>query len=107
NLMRFCEGVSGTPEHLLEIRMSKDSKVLTEFRAKHQIPNLSGRPDDDGSYVILDLVKEFIRSGKLVNLSPYNLGAEIEVAKLSKTKRLGLYNTVRAYFKSETVRAAL
>lgn len=107
NLMRFCEGVDETPEHLIEIRLSEDKEELAAFRKKHDIPSQVKRPDKDGSYVILDLLKEFIRSGKLVDLSPHNLGAEIKVAKLSKTKRHGLYAAVRAFFQSEAVRAAL
>ncbi len=106
NLMRFCEGVGETPEHLRGIRLSKDSAVLAEFRKKHEIPT-QARADEDGSYVVLDLLKKFVRSGKLVDLSPHNLGAEISVAALSKAKRSGLHNAVRAYFKSEIVRAAL
>src|SRR5271157_3579208 len=107
NLMRFCEGVGETPEHLIEIRLSEEPEVFAAFRKKHEIPTQPKGPDKDGSYVILDLLKEFIRSGKLVDLSPHTLGAEIEVAKLSKSKRHGLYNAVRAFFKSEVVRAAL
>ena len=75
NLMRFCEGVGETPEHLIEIRLSDDRAVLAAFRKKHGIPTQPKRPDKDGSYVILDLLKEFIRSGKLVDLSPHNLGS--------------------------------
>jgi hypothetical protein len=106
NLMRFCEGVWETPERLVDVRISKDSKLLAAFREKHSIPPRK-RPDEDGSYVILDLLKKFIRQGKLTDLSPHNLGAEIDVAGLSKTKRHGLYAAVRAFFKSETVSAAL
>jgi hypothetical protein len=106
NLMRFCEGVWESPERLVDVRISKDSKLLAEFREKHSIPPRK-RPDEDGSYVILDLLKKFIRSGRLVDLSPRNIGAEIEVAKLSKTKRHGLYGAVRAFFKSEAVSAGL
>lgn len=106
NLMRFCEGVWESPERQVDIRISKDSKLLAKFRETHEIPPRK-RPDEDGSYVILDLLKKFIRSGRLIDLSPRNIGAEIEVAKLSKTKRHGLYAAVRAFFKSEAVSAAL
>jgi len=106
NLMRFCEGVWESPERLIDVRISKDIKMLAEFRKKHgMLPRK--RPDEDGSYVILDLLKKFIRFGELVDLSDGNLGGKIEVAELSKTKRHGLYNAVRAFFKSEAVSAAL
>jgi hypothetical protein len=104
NLMRFCEGIGESPERLREIRLCTDGKVLGTFRSTHQIPN-QGPPDKGGQYVILDLLQKFIRAGKLVDLSAHNLGATIEVSQLSKTKRAGLYNAVRAYFK--TIRAPL
>ena len=106
NLLRFCEGVGESPERLMAVRNSTDPQVLAEFRKKNQIPHLDTTPPDkDGSYVIVDLLQRFISSGKLVDMSVPNLGAEIEVAKLSKAKRSGLYNAVRAYFKK--MRAAL
>ena len=100
NLMRFCEGVSESPERLLQIRLSTDRKLLETFRGKHKIPHASGPPDENGEYVLLDLLQAFIREGTLTDMSAHNLGAEIKVADLSKSKRSGLYNAVRAYFKA-------
>jgi hypothetical protein len=100
NLMRFCEGVGESPERLLQIRLSTDGKLLEAFREKHMIPHATGPPDKNGEYVILDLLQAFIREGTLTDMSVYNFGAEIKVAELGKSKRSGLYNAVRAYFKA-------
>jgi hypothetical protein len=111
-LYKFCEAVGEAPEDLRKLRYVKDKGKLAEFRKKHKLPPPADEegPDEDDGDVILDLLHDFIRHGKMLDHSrveDLRLERErkeeterrvIEVAKLSKHRPEGFYYAVRSYF---------
>jgi hypothetical protein len=116
-LYKFCQTVGEPPEALRRLRYISDKEKLAEFREKHGLTAAqdSGEgPLEDGGDVILDLLHDFIRHGRMLDYSlaeNWRLKREeaagtkterrvIEVAKLSKHRREGFYYAVRSYFAS-------
>ena len=96
----FCRSVKLTPEQLMKIRNTPKDQ-LAELRLKLSLPSAQNG-NDDGGYVVLDLLQNFILSGEVENTRTYESGKVFrkvtKIADCSRKYKSGLYYAVLSYF---------
>jgi integrase len=100
DLLLFCRWAKLTPEQLMEIRNTHKDQ-LAETRKKLGLPQ-PRNGNDDGGYVILDLLQNFILTGEVEISRTYSTGKTTKhitkIAECAKKYKSALYYAILSYF---------